>query len=1244
MDLKTFLQSNVALPPRPRRRRHSIADLRFVYNLHDIPERPEEEEEVEKEPRRRSTGSCAKNERDRSASDPPGNRSPKDCDSAVINIPGNPSTDFSVSPSDLTKNTSREANEIAAFPSADEDRGAAFQRCYKRSSSVDEDVVKEAVSTYVLSYTDEDGNVISADEVSPSNTGSSSPSDEDLGMSEMLWKVEAQSPMTMTRSRRGSAIDQDVVERITCLTPIVESSRSSSLASVVANVNGRENSPENCNKNERAILGSSNISQKNFDKNQEMLERIIKSPNLTRRGSISEVLNSLSAQAELGSDPARQNTKENGCDNSTGDCNKNEGTFQGSNSTSPKAFDKNQEILERIIKSPNLTRRGSLSEVLCSLSPQFDLSSDPARQNTRKGPSSHFENDSNFRAQNYKPEKLINPLSKGSNVTLSQQSPEQKKGPWSPLSPLKVNAEHYQQSKLQEKCDVSGTSPKGVDKQKVILSMPENGAECDLPNKDKDSLLGRIIKSPCLTRRGSIGNVLNVLSPSPMRKCPSPSPFITKYNAEDVCSDSTKAQDVKQSSGAPKPKGLLAIVQKHVLNHTQKIQRKRRNSIASTSPHTGALEISLRDSFDTEMNYSTVKSTLSASQNNAKQFSNRISNSKSSSTYKQQNGQLRTQIASQKDIKEIIGKNAFVANSNLSTPTINSSENSNNRGSRNQNNEQLNAKITNHRDVKQKIDSNSLYTKSAISATCNSFLSDGSNNSSSDRQHNEQLNAQNTKHEKVKHTSNTNSFFVMSTAAAPPNDTSLSDYSNRSSSRNQQNEQLNVEGSPFGRGENNFSTPTPAAYGAHTESPQTSYINGLLSSTSRRLVGCESIDVAGLQSDLASVKPAQRKISAPAAPKSVDSPQRKTSVNIIKRAPITFVISNKKDEETGVRENGSECLIDRGVSFTNSRFLPISQKEAKENSLMKEEEASTLSNKTVNSTVTMSSRVTVHGGGGTTVRKTGVAGTQNPLNDSLPTDERFAALSERYASLKAKLGGSDSRQKYQDSCPKESPKAVESKDHSSNIGETSAQLKCWTTVESIPMGEYQDNTFGKDVDEACTEGKRKVIEGDSEQKRIYFSENVDENNATPWRNIVNIYDTESDVKIDENNNVSRNTYPPVSKMEKEKGGIPSSERTALQRARTSVVAKLMDRKMGIRRKQSIVPRVIERRSKVYKEYCTADSGIPATVAQFEKIRTVVEQTVLRAPVRQEVPLIMNLVFLFLNQNAIPDLKNAYACN
>ena len=1216
MDLKTFLQSNVALPPRPRRRRHSIADLRFVYNLHDIPERPEdeEEEEVENEPRRRSTGSCAKNERDRSASEPPGNRSPKDCDSDVINIPGNPSTGASVSPSELTKDTSKEANEIAVFPSAADDRRTAFQRCYKRSSSVDEDVVKEAVSTYVLSYTDEDGNVISADEVSPSITGSSSPSDEDLSLSEMVRKVEAQSPMT--RTRRGSAIDQDVVEQITCLTPIVESSRSSSLSSVVANVNGRENSPENCSKNERTFLGSSSICPKKFDKNQEMLERIIKSPNLTRRGSISEVLNSLSAKVELSSDPARQNTREDGRENST------EGAFQGSNSTSPIASDKNQEILERIIKSPNLTRRGSLSEVLCSLSPQFGVNSDPARQNTRKGPSSHFENDSKFRAQNEKPEKLINPLSKGSNAMLSQQTPEQKKSPW---SPLKVNAEDDQQSKLQEKCDVSGATPIGVDKEKVILSMPENGAEWDLPNKDKDSLLGRIIKSPCLTRRGSIGNVLNVLSPSPMRKCPSLTPSITRFNAEDVCSDSTKAKDVKQSSGTANPKGLLAIIQKHVLNHTQKIQRKRRNSIASTSPHTGALEISLRDSFYPEMNYSSAKSTVSASLNNSKQFSNQISSSKSSSNYNQQNAQLRTRIASQKDIQQIIGNNASVVNSTLSTPTDNSSENSNNRGSHNQNNEQLNAKITNHKDVKQKIDSNSLCTKSAVSSISSSFFSEGGNNSSSDRQHNEQLNVQNTNHEEVKHIIDTNSSVVMSTAAAPPNDTSVSDYSNRSRSRNQQSEQLTVRGSPFGRGDNSVSTSTPATYSAHTESSQTSDINDLLSSTSRRLAGYESIDAAVLQSDLLSVKLAQRKISAPAAPKGVDSPQRKTSVNIIKRAPITFVISNKKDGETEVRGNGSECLMDRGVSFTNSRFLPISQKEAKENSLMKEEEASNLSNKTVNSTVTMSSRVTIYGGGGTTVGKTGVAGTQNPPNDSIPTDERFAALSERYASLKAKLGGSDSRQENQASSPKESPKAVESKDHSSNIGETSTQLKSWTTVESIPIGECQDSTFGKGVGEACPEGKRKVREDDSEQKGMCFTENA--NDATPWRNMVSIYDAESDLKIDENNNVSRNAYPSMSKMEKGKGEIPSSERTAVQRTRTSVVAKLMDRKMGIRRKQSIVPRVTERQSKVYKEYCTVDIGIPATVAQFEEIRTVVEKTVLRAPVRQKVPLIMNLVFL-----------------
>lgn len=44
----------------------------------------------------------------------------------------------------------------------------------------------------------------------------------------------------------------------------------------------------------------------------------------------------------------------------------------------------------------------------------------------------------------------------------------------------------------------------------------------------------------------------------------------------------------------------------------------------------------------------------------------------------------------------------------------------------------------------------------------------------------------------------------------------------------------------------------------------------------------------------------------------------------------------------------------------------------------------------------------------------------------------------------------------------------------------------------------------------------------------------------------------------------------------------------------------------------------KRRSKIYTESVSGSNGIPASAAQFERIRTVVESSVLRAPVRQEV--------------------------
>lgn len=121
---------------------------------------------------------------------------------------------------------------------------------------------------------------------------------------------------------------------------------------------------------------------------------------------------------------------------------------------------------------------------------------------------------------------------------------------------------------------------------------------------------------------------------------------------------------------------------------------------------------------------------------------------------------------------------------------------------------------------------------------------------------------------------------------------------------------------------------------------------------------------------------------------------------------------------------------------------------------------------------------------------------------------------------------------------------------------------------------------------------------------------------------------EKSPNVDANNNMK----PSIAKIQVENDGMgnissmANASKTTLeliphspaQRSRTSVLAKLMNRKMGPRRKQSIVPRVAKRRSKVYTKSVSGSNSIPASAAQFEKIRTVVESSVLRAPVRQRV--------------------------
>lgn len=1040
MNLRMFLQDNASLQSRPRRRRHSIADVRFLHTLHDIPEKPEEED-TDKE-RRRSTGSFHQKERPRAASEPPC-ESTQNCNEGNVNV-----------------ESTSEANGTTVRSSID-CNSPRYKRCFSFEKSTEEsEHLIEAVSTYVLSYTDDAGNVCNTDDVSPTTTGSSSlqesskeTSDEELALSEMLRKVDTS--MAPQRSRQGSVIEPDVIERITSLTPVVESSRSSSAASVSINLNG---SPEDGDYNEGSELGSRHSSTKNTK--EDVLGKILLSPLLTRRGSLSDVMRSLSPHFNKKSDLGRHDTAGNdGKLSSTflsphvhghikdpwgplSPMNFNKGKSERDQNPNIQTRAKNESqskkesenVLGKIMNSPNLLkRRGSLGDVLRTLFPQ-----------------------------------------------------------------------------------IGSSSSKVVDTKTSINIVPaaEKEHECNIPSKYKDGVLWRIIKSPVLTRRGSLGNILNTLSPNPTRRCPSPSPLTVKCDTDDAPSEKTsptapelpKSKDVQRSPGESRSKGLLAIVQQHVINHSQAMQRKRRNSIASTKPHTGTLELSLRESLGT--------------------------------------GEWGNESNHENDSKSSVLKTTALIKDSLSNKNNDNGNSNNNSVNSNNNNAES-------KDIKRCGPADGMRNSNRPGAVLN--------------------------HQ------------VQGTAKAS----------------------------------------SPLDLSKSKEKSHTSAIGDVISPVPRKLVGSESMDVPRVQSP-------QRKISAPLPPRSIDPPQRKSSVNVIKRSPITFVIPNDKPGRTEGRVNAPDNQPSSGVGFHNSRFLPLSQEEADDYSRIKKTEAS--NSATINSTITMSSRVTVHGGGGKgVVRKLGISPKQPPLNDSLPTEERFAALSERYASLKAKLGGSDSKQKTQDSFSK----PVEKSEHSPNTDDKLTQSKCWRTVESIPLQQFADHQVS-DKRVASTESTMTAENGgkqgtDSEEngidlKRITVTSSEDNhvsgNDVGVIETISSMNSIEKSPNIDTNNNIK----PSIAKMQVENDEVVNSSymahagKTTLdlrpespaQWSRTTVLAKLMNRKMGPRRKQSIVPRVVRRRSKVYTDSDTGGNGIPASAAQFEKIRTVIESSVLRAPVRQEV--------------------------
>ena len=1020
MDLKKFLLNNASLQSRPKRRRHSTADTRFLHTLHDIPEKPEEED-TDKE-RRRSIGNFEHAGVRRKAA----SKLPCDCTQEYYEGTGN------------VESTS-EANGTMAFPSGDcnVNESPGYKRCFSfENSTEDDEHLIEAVSTYVLSYTDDAGDdACNTGEISPTTTGSSShqesskeTNDEELAQSKMLRKVDTS--MTPHRSRRGSVIDPDMLERITSLTPVVESSRSNSISSLSKNLNG---SPKDGDCNVGSERGSRRSSMKNTDGEEGMPGKILVSPRLTRRGSLSDVLQSLSPQFDTNSGLCQQET-------------------HGSD-----------EKFSAALLSPHTN--GHIRDSWRPLSP-MNLTKGKTERDESPNIQRQVKNDSQIEKESE------NDLGKIMNITNLLKRRGVLGDILRTLSP-----------------QIGSSTSRVVDTKKTLKPAAENEPECNSPNKDKDGILGRILKSPALTRRGSIGNVLNTLSPNPTRRCPSPSPLTIKCDTDDaqpekrspMGTEVPKSKDVQGSPGEALPKGPLAIVQQHVINHSQVMQQKRRNSIASTKPHTGTLELFLRDSLDTGQWGNESKSSVLAT-----------------------------------------------------APIKDSLSNKNDMGNDNSNNNSVNG------------------------INLNFESKDGAK------------------------------------SLGPSDDM-------RNSNDAILNHQVQGTAQPW-------SPPDLSKEKSHIR------INGdVMFPVSRQLVGSESMDVPRVQSP-------QRKISAPLPSRSVVPPQRKNSVNVIKRSPITLVIPNNKSGKTEGGVNVLDYQPSSGVGFNNSRFVPLSQEEADDYSRIKKTEASRLA--TSKSTITMSSRVTVHGGGGKgVVRKLGISLKQPPLDDSLPTEERFAALSERYASLKAKLEGSDSKRKTQDS----SSSPSEMSEHSHCSDDKLTQSKCWTTVESISIQQFADHQVS-DKRVVSTESTLTANDGGTVASI--------ENNHVRGEEVgvIETISRANSIEKSPNADANNNDKPSIAKMQIENDGVgnissmANAGKTTLDfradspapRSRTSVLAKLMKRKMGPRRKQSIVPRVAKRRSKVYTEKISGSNGMPASAAQFERIKWVVERSVLRAPVRQEV--------------------------
>ena len=427
-----------------------------------------------------------------------------------------------------------------------------------------------------------------------------------------------------------------------------------------------------------------------------------------------------------------------------------------------------------------------------------------------------------------------------------------------------------------------------------------------------------------------------------------------------------------------------------------------------------------------------------------------------------------------------------------------------------------------------------------------------------------------------------------------------------------------------------------------------------------------------------------------------DAPKRKISVHVMRRSPVIFSVSSNE-------KGGKERADPQIAVMTTDREGVANPKRSGRGA------------REVQPTVSVSPQIrSAFGPGKPDVSQIGTvdegALKSSPYKDASPTGKRFAALSEKYASLQAKFAQGFGKEKKE----KEKEKGSDGRDDSTSAKDNREERSdrnskgCNGGDSSIINNNNNNNSNSNNNESGIFCVRNIKIDSNNKDENVNSNNenNNTNNNNKEWRNSdrssksdneddthnnnssnnnnnnnINNKDQRSgdgssksnnnqgnNVNNNNNNNNNKDTdycnherqSPPqdsssststgqrphlekvwttvetliVSPITAKKNEDSPTEKTASEknktrvsaednrdipiRKRTSVLAKLMDRKLGRRRKQSIVPKAVHRKSKVYQIAEGGATQIPTSMSEFEAIRSGVEKKMLIGPLCSEV--------------------------